>query len=314
MVRARHVVAATGAHNLPVIPPIVRVDADVRELHSSALRDPEMLAGRDVLVVGGGASAFDLLDLCFLHRARRVSWVYRGLRWFLPTRKPKHIAGSVRGFARLQASGLTAAEQSAAIGADMRSRYRKFGIDELLPAKDFDVRHDQLMPGRPVMLENFAAIERHPGSVEFIRGRTVGLSGGQRLDVDLLLWGTGYRIDLSAFESPAIASIPTLAALAARCRGLVRSIDAPNLYFPGLGLDGIGSAPWAYALLNRSIMSHIRGTADLGDEGVGHHVNHFDLVNHLAARDPASFAPATWREQYRSIALNTPDDEPYRIP
>lgn len=48
--------------------------------------------------VGGGASAFDLLELCFQHGARRTVWVYRGLRWFMPTRKPKHIAGSVRGF------------------------------------------------------------------------------------------------------------------------------------------------------------------------------------------------------------------------
>jgi hypothetical protein len=45
------------------------------------------------------------------------------LHWFFPTNKPKHIAGSVRGFARLQASGMTDAQQSAAIGADMRSRY-----------------------------------------------------------------------------------------------------------------------------------------------------------------------------------------------
>ena len=80
----------------------------MREFHSSALRDPAVLTGRDVLVVGGGASAFDLLELCFQHGARRVFWVYRGLRWFLPTRKPKHIAGSVRGFARLQASGMSA--------------------------------------------------------------------------------------------------------------------------------------------------------------------------------------------------------------
>jgi len=63
-VRARHLVAATGGHNKPVIPTVSRRDSSVREFHSSALRDPATLKDRHVLVVGGGASAFDLLDLC----------------------------------------------------------------------------------------------------------------------------------------------------------------------------------------------------------------------------------------------------------
>jgi hypothetical protein len=286
----------------------------VREFHSSALRDPAMLAGRDVLVVGGGASAFDLLDLCFQYGARRVVWVYRGLRWFLPTRKPKHVAGSVRGFARMQASGMTAAQQSAAINADLRSRYEKFGIGEIMPEHDFNVQRDQLIPGRPGMLANFSAIERHADSVASISGRTVALSGGHSMEVDLLLWGTGYSVDLSYFEAPEIAAIRTLNALAARCGCIFRSLDASNLYFPGVGLDGIGSAPWLYCLLSRSLMSHIRGTARFDNEVVGHHINHFDIVDYLAPRDPASFPPDTWRALYRDIALNTPDEKRYAMP
>ncbi len=313
-VHARHLIAATGAHNTPVIPEISRTDSTVQEFHSSGLRDPGAVAGRDVLVVGGGASALDLLELCFEHQARRVMWVYRGLRWFLPTRKAKHIAGSVRGFARMQASGMTALQQSAAMGADMRSRYEKFGVGEIMPSHDFDVEHDQLIPGRPGMLANFAAIERHCGSVASIARRTVTLADGNRLEADLLLWGTGYSVDLSYFEAPEIASIQTLEALGARCGGIVHSLDAPNLYFPGVGLDGIGSAPWANCLLSRSIMSHIRGTARFDDEVVGHKVNHFDLVDYLAVRDVASYPPQTWRAHYREIALNTPDDQPYAIP
>lgn len=314
VVRARHLIAATGAHNTPVIPQISRSDYTVREFHSSALRDPDMLRDRDVIVVGGGASAFDLLELCFLHNARRVIWVYRGLRWFLPTRKPKHIAGSVRGFARLQVSGISALQQSAVIGADMRSRYEKFGITEIMPSRDFDVQHDQLIPGRPGMLANFTAIERHGGSVSSIAGRTVTLSDGHQLEADLLLWGTGYSLDLSYFEAPEIASIRTLDALCARCSGIFNSLDAPNLYFPGVGLDGIGSAAWAYSLLSRSIMSHICGTASFDTHVVSHKINHFDLVDYLAPRDPASYPPETWKAHYRDIALNTPDEQPYAIP
>jgi cation diffusion facilitator CzcD-associated flavoprotein CzcO len=314
VVHARHLVAATGAHNKPLIPPVSRSAASVQELHSSALHGPGLIAGRAVLVVGGGASAFDLLDLCFQQGARRVIWAYRGLRWFTPTRKPKHVAGSVRGFARLQLSGMTAAQQSASLGADLRSRYEKFGITELMPTHDFDVRHDQLFPGRAGMLEHLNAIERHRASVDSIAGRTVTLSDGQRIEVDLLLWGTGYGVDLSYFEAPQIASLRTLDALADRCGCIFRSLDAANLYFPGVGLDGIGSAPWAYSLLCRSIMSHIRGTARLDIEATGHKLNHFDIVSHLAPRDPASFGPDAWQAQYRELALDTPDAQPYPIP
>jgi len=317
-VHARHLVSATGAHNSPLIPTVSRMASSaastVREFHSSALRDPSALTGRSVLVVGGGASAFDLLELCFQNGARRVTWAYRGLRWFMPTRKPKHIAGSVRGFARLQASGMAAEQQSAAIDADLRSRYEKFGLAEIMPAHAFDVRRDQLIPGRSGMLENYAGIERHRASVEAIDGGTVTLSDGHRVEADLLLWGTGYGIDLSYFASPLIASIRTLDALAARCGCIFRSLDAANLYFLGVGLDGIGSAPWSYSLLCRSIMSHINGTARLDNEALGHRLNHFDVVDYLAPRDPASYPPDAWRAQYQDMALSTPDEQPYPIP
>ena len=81
-----------------------------------------------------------------------------------------------------------------------------------------------------------------------------------------------------------------------------------------MGLDGIGAAAFAYSLLCRSIMSHIAGTARLDNEPLGHNVNHFDIAEHLAPRDPASYPPDTWREHYRDIALNTPDEQPYPIP
>ena len=314
VVRARHLVAATGAHNTPVVPQIARSASTVREIHSGALHEPAVLTGRDVLVVGGGASAFDLLDLCFQQGARRVVWAFRGTRWFVPTHKSKQIAGSVRGFARLQASGLSVAQQSATIGADLRSRYEKFGITDIMPTHDFDVQQDQLMPGRAGMLAHYADIERHHASVQMIDHRTVTLSDGDAVEVDVLLWGTGYSVDLSYFASAEIASIRTLDALAARCGCIFRSLDAANLYFPGVGLDGIGSAPWSYSLLCRSIMSHIRGTARLDNEVIGHKINHFDIVSHLAPRDPASYPPERWLADYRDIALNTPDEQPYPIP
>jgi cation diffusion facilitator CzcD-associated flavoprotein CzcO len=313
VVRARHLVAASGGHNTPLIPPVQRSASRVAEWHAAALHQPQALSGRDVLVVGGGASAFDLLDLCIEHGARRIAWVYRSTRWFLPTTRPKAIAGSVRPFAKMQANGLSAAQQSAMLGADMVARYAKFGLQAIQPTRAVDVLQDQLFPGRPRMIQNYARIERHPGTVASIEGGRVTLAGGAQLDVDAILWGTGYATDLRYFDDPALASIASVNQLCARCACIFRSIDAPDLYFPGVGLDGIGSAPWAYMLIARSIMSHIRGTARLDEVAVGHKVNHFEIVRHLAARDPGSYPEGRGWDYYRAIALDTPDDQPYPL-
>jgi hypothetical protein len=312
-VRARHLVAASGGHNTPLIPPVRRVDSRVREWHASALHTPQALAGRDVLVVGGGASAFDLIDQCIEHGARRIVWVYRGTRWFLPTTRPKAVAGSVRPFAKMQAQGLSAAEQSALLGRDMAARYARFGLQAIQPERPVDVLHDQLFPGRPRMIQHYAQLERHRGEVAAVEGRRVTLADGTRLEVDTLLWGTGYATDLRYFDDPALASIRSVNQLCARCGCIFRSLDAPNLYFPGVGLDGIGSAPWAYMLIARSIMSHIRGTARLDMATPGHKINHFEIVRHLIPRDPASYPEGRGWEFYRDIALDTPDDQHYPL-
>jgi len=313
-VRARHLVAATGGHNKPLIPTVSRRDSRILEFHSSALRDPATLKDRDVLVVGGGASAFDLLDLCLSQEARRIAWVYRDVRWFSPTRKPKAIAGTVRPFAKLQADGMSVAEQNAAIGADLIGRYAKFGNEAIQPRRSLDVHHDQLIPGRAGMLANFGALERYPGTtVDSIAGDEVTLADGTRLAPDVVLWGTGYETDLSYFEDARIAAIRNVGELGARCACQFRSLDAPHLYFPSVGLDGIGALSWSYALMARSIMSHIRGTARL-DMTTQPRLNHLEIARHIAERDPASHGDGPVWDFYRELALGTPDDQPYPMP
>jgi hypothetical protein len=313
-VRARHLVAATGAHDKPAIPAVSRRDGSVREFHSSTLRDPGVLAGRDVMVVGGGASAFDLLDLCLGQKARRVLWVYREVRWFSPTRKPKALAGTIRPFAKLQAADTTVEQQSAAIGDELASRYAKFGIEAIRPTRPLDLRRDPLIPGRAGMLAGFDAIERFAGTTvtSIAEGRVV-LASGTALPVDVLLWGTGYETDLSFFEDPRIAAIRNVTELGERSVCHFRSIDAPDLYFPAVGLDGIGALSWSYALAARTIMSHIRGTARL-DMAPHPRLNHLEIARHLGERDPAHHADGRAWEVYRELALRTPDDQPYPMP
>jgi hypothetical protein len=60
-------------------------------------------------------------------------------------------------------------------------------------------------------------------------------------------------------------------------------------------------------------MSHIRGTARLDMATADHKINHFEIVRHLAARDPGSYPEGRGWDFYRAIALHTPDDQPYPL-
>jgi cation diffusion facilitator CzcD-associated flavoprotein CzcO len=87
--RANYLIVASGVQNEPWIPAIQRSHPDVIEMHSSGLRRPEALADQKVTIVGGGASAWDLLDLAIENGAKDIHWVYRNIRWFIPTSQTK---------------------------------------------------------------------------------------------------------------------------------------------------------------------------------------------------------------------------------
>ncbi len=312
---SRFLLAATGVHNQPFIPDIDRRNSAVQEIHSSALRTPSGLTDKDVLVVGGGASAYDLLDLCFEYKARKVVWVYRSLKWMVPTRKPKYLAGDLRGLSRQQMLGVSVHQMNVEINQDLLGRYEKFGLKELLPQGRFDFHRHQMIPGRCGMIANFASIERHQGEISRLSGRTIHLSSGARFNADVVLWGTGYDVDLRYFHSPILAQITRTEALAARCGSLLRSLDAPKLFFlaPSL-LESTSTSPWAYAHACRTIMSHICGKAALDAEPVLQKLNYFELAKFLATRDPENYPPDTWFANYRDLAMNHPDAEPMPIP
>ncbi len=59
---ARFVVSATGAFQVPVIPPVVPHDCDVLQLHSSDYHNPDQLPVGAVLVVGSGSSGVQIAD------------------------------------------------------------------------------------------------------------------------------------------------------------------------------------------------------------------------------------------------------------
>ncbi|MBE0625994.1 MAG: NAD(P)/FAD-dependent oxidoreductase [Burkholderiales bacterium] len=311
----RHLVAATGGHNRAYIPQVERTRPGVREFHSSKFKDPGELTGRDIVVVGGGASAYDLLDLCFQHNARRVVWVYRSTKWMRPTRKQKHYATDVRMLGRQQMLGISVAKTNQLVNQDLRVRYRKAGLEEIIPDYELDLRHHQLIPGRRDMINNFNRIERHRGVISRIDNGTVHLSDGQRVDVQLILWGTGYELDLTYFDIPTLSRLTRLEDLGRRCGALFRSLDAPNLFFLAPNVLEVNTCtPWAYAHASKSIVSDIRGNEVFDVETVADYVNYFDLAKFLARRDRANYTPGLWYLKYLNMALLHPKKASMPIP
>lgn len=168
--RSRFLVAATGGHNRPTVPQVERRASTIMEYHSSALASPGEITGRDVIVVGGGASAYDLLDLCVEHGARKIVWVYRTLKWMRPTQQSKHAATNMRLLAKQQMLGVPVEKINLAIHQDLQSRYAKAGLQDILPDVAFDLRRHQLIPGRRHMIREFKRIERYRSEIVRIDG------------------------------------------------------------------------------------------------------------------------------------------------
>ena len=313
-IRAKALISATGVHNRPFIPEVQRHGAVIPEFHSSTLHNPGDLAKKSVVVVGGGASAFDLIELCLEHEAAQIVWVHRTIKWMAPTNKPKRFASNVRELAKLHMLGETGAQISTAVDADLRARYRKFDLEELLPEARFDIERDQLIPGRWRLIENLSKIERHHDEIESITGRAIVLRSGTTKDADVLLWGTGYEMDISYLQVVGLNQIVRPDQLARRCGSMVVGLDAPNLYFISVGLESTSATPWHYAHLARTIVSQIRGTATLSREPVLKHLNYFGVPTFLAAFDPASYPAAQWKNDYLSLVTTFPNSKPLPIP
>lgn len=73
---ARHIVAATGPFQRPVMPDIIPPDAGVHQIHSDDYRNPGQLPDGAVMVVGGGSSGAQIAEE--LMQAGRQVWLSVG--------------------------------------------------------------------------------------------------------------------------------------------------------------------------------------------------------------------------------------------
>lgn len=302
--RAHYLIVASGVQNDPWIPEIDRSRSDVTELHSCQVHRPEDLAGRVVTVVGGGASAWDLLDLALDNAAGDVQWVHRSVRWFLPTTKPKTASWpNLRELSVVQSIARSADTVSAFLRGLLRREYDHFGLTDIEPAEPFDIREHMLIPGRSVMIADLDRITRHRGEVRGIEGHEVVLTNGARFETDVLLWGTGYRMNLQYLGLPEYEDIARLDDLFGKLGSLIRSRDHPDLFFVGMTLiESTSSTPFFAAIEAKSIVAHILGRCEIPADPVPHQITHWDLLRHFASFDRANYPRLWWRIKYVLLA------------
>lgn len=293
---ARYIVAASGVQNEPWIPDVERSQSDIVELHSSALRHLEDLAGQRVAVVGGGTSAWDMLDQSIENGAKDIHWVYRSLRWFFPTSRAKQTSWpNLRELAVVQSVLRSTDSVSAFLRWQLKTLYRHFQITELEPDEPFNAEKHQLPPGRSTMMGHLDAISRHQSEVRSIRGKEITLENGEHFETDMLLWGTGYRMNLKYLGLPEYDQIETLDELRPRLGSLIRSLDYPNLFFIGMTLiDSTSATPFFDVIEAKSIVAHILGRCDIPKKPILRRVAYWDVLRYFASFDRANY-PQWWK-------------------
>ena len=184
-IEADAVVAAPGIAHFAALPPWSAALPDKRWAHTVDLVTFEQLGGARCLIVGGRQSAYEWAALLCDHGAERVDIVHRHdvPRFASPdwTFVDDHVAETQ------QTTGWWRS-LSAARRESINARFWEVGrltLEPWIPPR-LDARVNQ-WPGQEV------ASAEDDGS-----GVRVTLSSGERLDVDFVVFATGYRADLQA--------------------------------------------------------------------------------------------------------------------
>ena len=200
VVEADQIVVATGPFQVPRTPSLADdLDPAVFQTHSVGYRNPGELPDGPVLVVGGGNTGFQIAQEL---AATRETHLAVGSRQ-MPL--PQRIAGR-----------------------DLFWWLGKLGILE----KNVDTRLGRRFSTRETLIGSSPRTAKRAGV--HLHSRAVGASGktfvfedGTTLDVDAIIWATGYRFDHSWIDLPIAGEDGRLV----HRRGV---IDVPGLYFLGL--------------------------------------------------------------------------------
>jgi putative flavoprotein involved in K+ transport len=198
---AHEVVVATGPFQVPFVPPLAKqLGPEVVHFHSTAYGSPRDLPEGRVLVVGGGNTGFQVAEE--LAASRKVHLSIGSRQKPLPQR----ILGRDL-FWYLEGTGLIRKLRETRIGRRLAGR-------------------ETLIGSRPRTLKRRRGAEFHPRAVAG-SGSTVIFEDGTRLEVEGVLWATGFRPDYSWIEAEVFDEEGRIV----HQRGVTA---APGLYFLGL--------------------------------------------------------------------------------
>jgi putative flavoprotein involved in K+ transport len=199
-IEADQVVVATGPFQLPRVPAVGHELApDLFQTHSTGYRHPSDVPEGTVLVVGGGNTGFQIAEeLAATHTVHLAvgsrqmplpqRFLGRDLFWWLT--KTRLLTKTIE----------------SRLGRRMRDR------DTLIGSSPRRLKRD--------------GVELKPRAIA-ASGRTVSFADGSELDVDAVIWATGYRPDHSWINLP----IADPNGGVRHRRGVT---DVPGLYFLGL--------------------------------------------------------------------------------
>jgi putative flavoprotein involved in K+ transport len=193
-------VIATGPFQTPFVPSVAEeLEGEVVQLHSTAYRSPASLPEGRILVVGGGNTGFQIAEELSASREVRLSIGSR------QTPLPQRIFGRDL-FWYLEATGLLRKTTESRIGRRMSGR-------------------DTLIGSTPRGLRR-RGVQLH-GRAIAATGSTVRFDDGTQVDVDAIVWATGFRSDHSWIDAPVLDE----SGRPVHRRGVTES---PGLYFLGL--------------------------------------------------------------------------------
>jgi len=200
-ITADQVVVATGPFQTPFVPALAeKLDPEVWQAHSTGYRRPSDVPEGTVLVVGGGNTGFQI--------AKELSATHKVLLSVGSKQKPlpQRLAGGDL-FWWLTKTGLIHKTVESRLGQRLKDR-------------------DTLIGSSPRELRRRYGVELKPRAID-AAGRTARFEDGSELEVDAVIWATGYRPDFSWIDLPIIDSNGRLR----HRRGVT---DVPGLFFLGL--------------------------------------------------------------------------------
>jgi putative flavoprotein involved in K+ transport len=197
---AAQVIISAGAYQQPRVPPLSEeLGREVTQLHSAGYRNPGQLPARDVLVVGANNSGAQIAeDLAATHRVHlsRGASIPRLPRRLLG--KSVHFYGDHLGLIAAPLDSWRGRTQRGdlLIGTSLRQLSRRHGVD---------------LRGRTAAA----------------RERTVSFEDGTDLEIETVIWATGFRSDYSWIHAPVLDA----QGAPVHRRGVTSS---PGLFFLGM--------------------------------------------------------------------------------